>query len=404
MDITHVWENLAKQTNRKIIYLILDGLGGLPNPNYGGTELQVAKTPNLDKIAQQSSCGLLELVGAGITPGSGPGHLSLFGYHPINNLVGRGILAALGIDFELQENDIAARVNFATINEEGKVTDRRAGRIETELNQKLCSKIRDKVKLDFEGEYFLETVSEHRAVLILRGKGLGGNLEDTDPQSTGVKPRPPKATAEDSQKTAEIVSSFVQQVKEVIADEDPANMVLLRGFDAYSPYPSLKERFKLRGLCIADYPMYRGVSHLLGLNVLPKPGGMKQRFYALKENYNDDSDFYFLHIKKSDSTGEDGNFEGKVKVLEAVDELLPMITNLNPDVLVVAADHSTPATMARHSWHPIPVMIQSEFARVDAVDRFDEYSCLQGSLGLRPGIELIGLALANAGKLRKFGA
>ncbi len=403
-DITEIWESLAISQGGKIIYVVLDGIGGLPDHNKGGTELQIAHTPHFDQLAKQSSCGLLEIVGPGITPGSGPGHLTLFGYHPLKYRLGRGVLSALGIDFDLKPGDVAARTNFATIDPEGKVSDRRAGRIETDLNQRLCQKIRDKVQLDFEGEFFFETVSEHRAVLVLRGTGLGGDLNDTDPQRTGIKPHPAKANSDSSEKTAYLVNHFIDQVREVLRDEDPANMVLLRGFEQYQPLPSLQDRFKLKGVCIADYPMYRGVSRLLGMEVLPRPGGMKQRIQTLSDCYGDDYDFYFLHIKKTDSYGEDADFDHKVELIEEIDRLLPTITQLNPDVLVVTADHSTPATMWRHSWHPVPVMLKAATAKVDPVASFDEYACLQGSLGMRPGVHLMGLALAHAERLQKFGA
>lgn len=403
-DITELWENLAIPQGGKIIYVVLDGVGGLPDNQRGGTELQVAQTPNLDKLAQQSSCGLLEVVAPGVTPGSGPGHLTLFGYHPLKYRLGRGVLSSLGIDFDLKKGDVAARANFATMDDEGKISDRRAGRIATDLNQRLCQKIRDRVKLDFAGEFFFETVSEHRAVLVLRGEGLGGDLPDTDPQRTGVAPNSPQAKSEGSQKTAELVSSFIEQVQEVLQDETSANMVLLRGFEQYHPLPSLRNRFKLEGVCIADYPMYRGVSRLLGMKVLPHPGGMEQRFKALADCYGEEFDFYFLHVKKTDSYGEDADFDHKVELIEKVDRLMPQVTALQPDVLVVTADHSTPAIMGRHSWHPVPVMLAAATAKVDPVSSFDEYACIQGSLGTRPGTHLIGLALANAGRLQKFGA
>jgi 2,3-bisphosphoglycerate-independent phosphoglycerate mutase len=403
-DITEIWEDLVWQKDTKIIYLVLDGLGGLPDPKQGGTELQAANTPHLDNLTKESSCGLLDIVGTGITPGSGPGHLALFGYNPLKYRVGRGVLSALGIDFDLEPGDVAARLNFATIDQAGKVTDRRAGRIATDLNQRLCQKIRDKVSLDFEGTYFLKSVSEHRAVLVLRGDGLGDELNDTDPQTTGVPPREPEASSDAAAKTAQLVQSFLRQVKEVLADEEPANMVLMRGFERYDPLPSLRDRFGLTGLCIADYPMYRGVSRLIGMDVAPRPGGLEKRFESLTEHYSDDHNFYFLHVKKSDSEGEDADFPGKVKILEEVDRLLPQILSLAPDVIVVAADHSTPATLGGHSWHPVPFIVHAKSVRVDAVAQFDEYACSKGILGRRPGIDLIGLALANAGRLRKFGA
>ena len=290
-EIAELWSNLAIPRGGKIVYVVLDGIGGLPDKEQGGTELQVAKTPHLDKLAKRSSCGLLEVVAPGVTPGSGPGHLTLFGYHPLKYRLGRGVLSSLGIDFDLQERDIAARANFATMDGEGKISDRRAGRIATELNQRLCQKIRDKVNLDFGGEFFFETVSEHRAVLVLRGEGLGGDLPDTDPQRTDVTPHQPTANFQDSAKTAKLINSFIKQVKDILTDELPANMVLLRGFEKYHPLPSLRNRFKLKGVCIADYPMYRGVSRLLGMEVLSPPGGMEKRFQALSNCYGDNYDY-----------------------------------------------------------------------------------------------------------------
>ena len=403
-DISELWSSLAIPQGGKIVYVVIDGVGGLPDKQRGGTELQIANTFNLDKLAQKSSCGLLEIVAPGVTPGSGPGHLTLFGYHPLRYRLGRGVLSSLGIDFDLQEGDVAARANFATMDEEEKISDRRAGRIATDLNQRLCQKICNAVKLNFEGEFFFKTVSEHRAVLVLRGAGLGGDLIDTDPQRTGIEPHRPQAKTEASKVTAELINSFIEQVKDTLADESPANMVLLRGFEQYHPLPSLRDRFKLKGVCIADYPMYRGVSKLLGMDVLPHPGGIEKRFQALSDCYGEEYDFYFLHVKKTDSYGEDASFDSKVELIEQIDRLMPQVIALEPDVLVVTADHSTPATMGRHSWHPVPVMLRASTAKVDPVSSFDEYACLQGALGTRPGTDLMGLALANAGRLQKFGA
>jgi 2,3-bisphosphoglycerate-independent phosphoglycerate mutase len=407
--ISQIWEELARSQGGKIVYLVLDGVGGLPHPDHGGTELQVAQTPNMDALAKESSCGLLDIVGTGITPGSGPGHLSLFGYNPLKYRIGRGILSALGIDFDLKVGDIAARVNFATVDEEGTVRDRRAGRISTQINQTLCQKINEHVSRDFNGTFFFETVSEHRAVLVLRDQSsdtqhLGGDVMDTDPQRTGVPPKSPKARNESSQQTAILLQSFLRQVSEVLSHETPANMILLRGVERYEPLPSLEERFKLRGVCIADYPMYRGVSRLLAMDVMEPPGGMRQRFETFKSVYSEDYDFYFIHVKKTDSLGEDADFDHKVQQIEAVDTLIPSILELDPDVLVITADHSTPAIMGRHSWHSVPVLLNSKYARIDPVESFDEYACLYGSLGERPGCQLMGLALAHAGRLQKFGA
>jgi 2,3-bisphosphoglycerate-independent phosphoglycerate mutase len=330
--------------------------------------------------------------------------LALFGYDPLTCTPGRGIFSALGIDFDLKEGDVAARVSFATVDREGRVVDRRAGRIDTETNRQLCKKIREAVKLDYEGLFFLETVSEHRAVVVLRCQNLGSRVRDTEPSRTGEHPLEPVALDEDSKRTASIVQSFVDQARDILSDQERANIVLLRGFDTYTPLPSLKSRFGLRGVCVAEYPMYRGIGRLLGMRIEPPPEGIEASFQALRALYGHEYDFYYLHIKETDSSGEDGDFEQKVKAIERVDRLMPMVMDLNPDVLVVTADHSTPVCMRSHSWHPVPLMIYSRVARVDEVNTFDEYACMRGSLGIRPGLHLMGLALAHAGRLVKYGA
>jgi 2,3-bisphosphoglycerate-independent phosphoglycerate mutase len=393
------------QDGGKIVLLVLDGLGGLPREEDGRTELEAARTPHLDALARRSSCGLLEMVGPGITPGSGPGHLALFGYDPLEHLIGRGVLSALGIDFAIEEGDVAARINFATLDEDGRVRDRRAGRLSTDRNRELCEELRRSIELDIDGRYFLETVSEHRAVLVLRGQGLGGHVGDTDPQRTGVVPLEAKATAEDSEKTAALARSFVEQARKVLAGSGgEASGVLLRGFEEYRPMPSLRERFGLRPACVADYPMYRGLSRLLGFDVLPRPGGIEACLETLASLYDGDHDFFFLHVKDTDKAGEDGDFDAKVAALETVDRALPKLMEVEPDVLMVTGDHSSPAAMAAHSWHPVPVLLHARLARRDAVAGFGETECARGSLGLRPARDLMPLALGHAGRLKKYGA
>ena len=403
-DISLIWEELAGD-GKRIVYMVLDGAGGLRNASTGKTALELADTPNIDKLVRTSACGQLELVGPGITPGSGPGHLALFGYDPLQFRLGRGVLAALGIDFGLRDGDVAARINFATIDKNGQITDRRAGRISSEINRKLCNKLRSAVRLDFDGEYFLETVAEHRAVLVLRGENLAADIQDTDPQTTGVPPQEPTPKSDASRRTASLLRSFLAQAHELLADDSPANALLMRGFDRYAPFPGLRERFALNGLCIASYPMYRGLSRLLGMELAPRPKDLPDTFSLFNELYKQSShDFYFLHVKGTDKSGEDGDFASKVAVIEEVDSLLPALIALKPDVLVLTADHSTPASMAAHSWHPVPVLIHAATARADDITHFDEYSCRGGGLGLRPGTHIMGLALAHAGRLRKFGA
>ncbi|MDY6856907.1 MAG: 2,3-bisphosphoglycerate-independent phosphoglycerate mutase [Thermodesulfobacteriota bacterium] len=396
-------EKLIIKNDTKIVYLILDGVGGLSLEGKKGTELQVAHKPNLDKLAEKSICGLLDPIAPGITPGSGPSHFSLFGYDPLESNIGRGILEASGIDFPLTSKDVVARINYATIDTEGRIIDRRAGRITTSDNKRICAKLRDNIDFKHNIDVFIEPVKEHRAVLAFRGEGLHGDIEDTDPQKVGLYPLEPKAIKHESETTAKLVSDFLSQVRSILADEKKANMILLRGFAKHRVYPSMEERFGLKSAAIATYPMYKGIARLLGMAVIPSLTVIEDEFNALKKQYNN-YDFFYIHIKQTDSKGEDGDFDAKVKVIEEVDEFLPRITELNPDVLIVTGDHSTPAKWGGHSWHPLPVILHSRFCRVDQVTRFDEISCIQGGLGRQPSYDLMTIALANAGRLSKFGA
>ncbi|MDZ7261102.1 MAG: 2,3-bisphosphoglycerate-independent phosphoglycerate mutase [candidate division KSB1 bacterium] len=401
--MNHLVDELAIENDTKIILLVIDGVGGVKIPGKTGTELQVAHTPHLDALAQKSECGLLDTVGPGITPGSGPAHFALFGYDPLEANIGRGVLETAGIGLDLTERDVTARINFATLDKQGKIIDRRAGRIDTATNQRICKKLRENIVLSPECEFILETVKEHRAVLVLRADGLSGELIDTDPQTTGVPPLEPQGLVPEAEKTVRLVKSFLEQSRKILADEEKANGILFRGFAKNRAYKSLRERFKLRGLAIANYPMYRGVAKLLGMDLHPVTPDLRSQFEALREKFTD-YDFFFLHVKATDARGEDGDFDAKVKVIEEVDSLLPILTGLSPDVLIVTADHSTPALLKAHSWHPVPVMLYSQYCRSDEVDRFDEIACSRGSLGRQPGVNLMTLALANALRLKKFGA
>ena len=387
----------------KIIFLILDGLGGIQMEEKGGTELQVARTPNLDRLAEISSCGLLDPVGPGITPGSGPAHFALFGYDPFEYNIGRGILEATGIDFPLTERDVVARLNFATVDRDGRVVDRRAGRISTEINQRICKRLSQELKVGEGVQVMVEPVKEHRAILVLRGEGLRGEIEDTDPEREGVRPLEPKAAAPEAERTASLVGKIVSQTGKILIDEPKANMVLLRGFAKHTKYPSMKERYGLNSLAIATYPMYRGISRLVGMKVLSEVSNLKEEFQALTDHFAE-YDFFYLHVKQTDSRGEDGNFDAKVAVIEEVDQFLPQVLALKPDVLVVTGDHSTPAKLAGHSWHPLPLILHSKYCLIDAVKKFDEVSCLGGALGRMRSVDLMPLALANARRLTKFGA
>ncbi|MCF7916338.1 MAG: 2,3-bisphosphoglycerate-independent phosphoglycerate mutase [Candidatus Omnitrophica bacterium] len=400
MDI-EIIRKLKKPANTKIVLLVMDGLGGLPGQD-GLTELEKANTPNLDKLAKAGICGLHQPIASGITPGSGPAHLSLFGYNPIKYQVGRGVLAALGINFALQNGDVAARGNFCTVDEQGKVTDRRAGRISTEKNKELC-KMLSQIKLDG-AEVFVETVKEHRFLLVLRGKDLAADIADTDPQVTGELPHLPKSLSGKENKTIQLIEEFINQAKEVLKDQHPANMALLRGFSKHPSWPSMQEAFGLKSAAIAGYPMYRGIAKLLGMDVLETGETIASEIETLEKHFND-YDFFYFHVKKTDSYGEDGNFKDKVKVIEETDSYIPKVLDLKPDVVLVTGDHSTPFSLASHSWHPVPTLLWSKYARTDNVDKFGERACLQGALGPRiPAVDLMPLALANALRLEKFGA
>lgn len=398
-----ILSELISKNNQKIIYVIMDGLGGAPAKE-GKTELEAANTPFMDELARNGETGLLDPVYPGITPGSGPSHLALFGYDPIQNNVGRGILSALGVDFPLTKKDLAMRVNFVTINEEGIITDRRAGRIPTELNQKLVKKILDNVKVPEGFEFFMQTESEHRALIVLRAEGIDDKITETDPQKVGLPPVEPKGHNKESEKAASALRNILAQIKEILKDEHPANFVVCRGYAKYVKFPSMEERFGLKAAAIAQYPMYRGLAKLVGMDVLPLPETYDAMYELLKENY-DKYDFFYIHFKKTDSYGEDGNFEQKVKVIEMVDNWVKrMVTELHPEVIVITGDHSTPSTFKAHSFHPVPVLLSSQHTIQDKAQAFNEKECSIGYIGRMEMKKILIYAMGHAQKLKKFGA
>jgi len=400
MELDQIRE-IAKSTPSKIVLLVMDGLGGLPHPKTGKTELETANTPNLDRLAREGICGLADPVSPGITPGSAPGHLALFGYDPLRFTVGRGVLEALGIDFELKDGDVAARGNFCTIDHCGLITDRRAGRISTETCAELC-RLLDGFRLD-DVSVLVSPVREHRFVAVLRGEGLSSELSDSDPQAVGAAPKDVVPLHAIAARTARIANQFIARARAALASKHPANMVLLRGFAQYPNFPRMSEVFKLKPAAIAAYPMYRGLAKVVGMKVLDTGTTIEEEFATLAENFAD-YDFFFLHIKQTDSAGEDGDFERKVRVIEEVDRALPRLIDLKPDVIVVTGDHSTPSLLKGHSWHPLPILLHSQWCRADRVEDFSEKACVNGSLGRFPATHVMPLALAHALKLEKFGA
>jgi len=401
MDVHDLTRRLQLKNQSKVVLLVADGLGGLPLTPGGKTELETAKTPNLDALAMKGTLGLSVPVLPGITPGSGPGHLGLFGYDPLQYQIGRGVLEALGIDFDLGPNDVAIRGNFCTLDDKGIITDRRAGRIASEIGAKLCEKL-DKITIPGV-EIFVRPVKEYRLVIVFRAPGLGGAVEDTDPQKTGVPPLDPVARDEASKKTAEIAKEFLAKAREVLKNDAPANFFTMRGIDKQPAIPTFEEVYGMKPAAVAVYPMYRGLARLVSMDVLDAGQTLDDQCARLEAAWND-YDFFFMHYKYTDSTGEDGNFDMKVTRIEQLDAVVPRITALKPDVLIVTGDHSTPSKMRSHSWHPVPTLISAEMCRPDACTTFGEASCLAGGLGRFEAKHLMLQAMAHAGRLEKFGA
>ncbi len=394
--------SLAIPNDKRIVLLVMDGVGDCDNAGTG-TALQQARTPNLDKLAQRSALGLLVPVATGVTPGSGPGHLGLFGYDPLVYQVGRGVLSALGIEFPLEKRDVAARLNFCTLDAKGNVADRRAGRIPDEENRRIVAKLKDKLAAPKGVEVFLETESEHRAVLVLRGDGLDDQIGDTDPQQVGVPPLSPSAGPHASSKTAKMIEGLLRQVREILADEPKANMILARGFAKCPDWPKFADRYRVNPAAVAGYPMYRGVARLVGMPVVSKPTTAAD-VCAEAAKAAADHTFVFAHFKYTDKAGEDGDLPAKIKRIEELDAALPALLAGKPDVLVITGDHSTPPTLKAHSWHPVPVLLAGPHLRGGDGGRFDEVTCRGGQIGTIPSKELMALAMAHAGKLEKFGA
>jgi len=401
MNLHEIIRKLHLRTDSKIVLLVADGLGGLPTWPGGPTELEAANTPHLDALAKEGTTGLLHPVTRGVTCGSGPGHLSLFGYDPTEYLVGRGVLSSLGIDFDLQAGDVAARGNFCSVDESGTVTDRRAGRIADAEGRRLAEKLQ---AIEVPGvELFIRHVKQYRFVSVFRGEDLGDNVSDTDPRSTGVRPRDPEPADDASESTCKAIGEFIRQAREILKDESPANMVLLRGFGRRPELPTLRDLYGLDSCAIAIYPMYRGLSRLLGMHVPEKAEKLGAQVGQMRQLWNE-HDFFFFHHKSTDSSGEDGDFDGKVREIETLDRQLPAIRELDPDVLIVTGDHSTPASLANHSWHPVPVLLNSSTCRPDRTLCFGEREAIGGGLGQFPATELMALAMGHALKLDKFGA
>jgi len=392
------------RTDSKVLLVVADGLGGMALPETGLSELETAKHPNLDSLARESACGVTTPIYPGITPGSGPAHLSLFGYDPTKYEIGRGVLEALGSGIKLTCNDLACRANFATYDKSiNEIVDRRAGRIPTDKNKELCSFLQKNIT-EIDGvKVLIKSGKEHRFVVVFTGDGLEFNLTENDPQKEHRAPLAVKAIDNGSKKSEIVINKFIDRVKELLKDEVPANYPLLRGFAKYPDIPSMGKLYKLTPAAVATYPMYRGLAQLVGMEILSTGETLADEIRTVKDNMSK-FDFFYLHIKKTDAMGEDGNFDGKVKMIEEIDKYIPEIRGLGFDTIVFTGDHSTPAVMKGHSWHHVPALIWSKFTPINDVQKFTERECMHGSLGRMHACEVMPVALANALKLGKYGA
>jgi 2,3-bisphosphoglycerate-independent phosphoglycerate mutase len=400
----HAAEDLSQTNDRRIVFLIMDGLGDIPTADHLQTPLEAARTPNIDALLPNATTGLFDPVAPAITPGSGPGHLGLFGYDPLEHPIGRGVLEALGIDFPLGEDDIAARFNFCTLDSDRNITDRRAGRIGDDINKRLVEKLNAGIKISGPDEVIVSSVSEHRGLVVLRQKGLGGSVPDTDPQTTGVPPLEAVPNDPISEPTAAYLNKFVSQAEEILKDEDRANGLLLRGIDKKPPIPKLGDRFALNPGAVATYPMYRGIARLVGMTVFDPPGDIAATM-AAAGRVPAEYDYLFVHIKYTDKAGEDGDYDRKLQVIEEVDQNLPALMKAKPDVLVITGDHSTPVALKAHSWHTVPALLYAPgTVRPDGSKTFGERACQCGGMGRLPMRHLLPIAMAHALKLAKYGA
>jgi len=397
-----VLPKLVVKNSTKLVMLVIDGVGGTTNEN-GVTELEVANTPNMDALAKSGACGLHRPVGYGLTPGSGPGHLGLFGYNPLKYDVGRGILEALGVDMTVNPGDLAVRGNFATM-EDGLITDRRAGRIRTEHCKQLVEKLSSRISRLESIDIDIKAGRDYRFAVVFRGPELSNMLTEADPQIVGVPPVIAKPLNIRAEKSARIINEFIKMVTDILKDEKPANTVLIRGYAQISQILLTHDKFGLRAVSIASYPMYRGLAKLVGMDTPLCGETVEEEFEQVRKLWNEDYDFFFIHIKKTDSYGEDGNFAGKVGVIEEVDRELPKILDLKPDVITITGDHSTPAVMKSHSWHPVPLVIKGRYTFADDTQKFSERECAKGIVGQIPAEAIMMIMMADAGRLLKYGA
>ena len=393
--------DVVRPTSSRIVMVVVDGLGGMPHPEYGKSELEFADLQTLDALSASSSLGLTTPVLPGITPGSGPGHMALFGYNPVKYLLGRGILEGMGIGADICQGDVAARGNFCVLGEQGNILDRRAGRLDTETCKALCAELNE-IKIDGV-DIKVYPVMDYRFVLVIKGQGLCPNVSETDPQIEGVHPLVAQPLSSDAQSTVGIVKEFVCKATEILSSfEGEANGILLRGFSSLPTLPDFGRQYALSPAAIAAYPMYKGLAGLIGMDVIQSEQTFEGEIDALEANFDDGHNFFFLHYKPADSAGEDGDFIAKVRQLENFSHQINRVIEMEPDVLVICGDHSTPSFTASHSWHPVPVLIKSTYSEGTGTV-FNEKTCREGALGTMQAEHLMLQVLAHANKLKKFG-
>lgn len=391
---------LVQDADSTVVLVVADGLGGYADADHA-SELEEADTPNLDALAAEGSTGLVTPVAAGITPGSGPGHLALFGYDPLEHELGRGVLSAAGVEFPLGPGDIAARGNLASLADDGTVADRRAGRIPDEEARPLVEELEKEIDLG-DVEVFFRHEAAHRVLVVLRGEGLDARVSDTDPGSSGLPPRAPRPLVDAAARTAEVLTRLDEQIRKHLEDRR-AHVLLLRGFDTHRELPSFPDRYGLRAATVAIYPMYRGVARLVGMDALRVERSLDGQAATMRDAWAD-YDYFFLHHKATDEAGHDGDRAAKVAAIEALDRAMPAIRDLDPSVLIVTGDHATPTQLGAHSWHPVPALMWGPHVGRDDVRAFGERACRAGMLGMRPTRELMPIAMAAAGRLAKYGA
>ena len=405
----------------KVLFLIFDGLGDRPIPEFGyKTPLEAAATPNFDALAARSICGLSNALGRGVRPGSDVSHLAIFGYPMERYYTGRGPIEVAGLGIRLQEGDVAFRGNFGTVDGDWNILDRRAGRIR--VVDEFTAAV-DGMKIDGV-EILVRPGTAHRAGVVFRGKGLSANVTDADPHAEGlpVSLVRPKDDTKEAAFTAGVINKFMRASYEILdrmeanekrrqAGQFPANFLLLRGAGMYPTMPTFEQRYGMRACCIAGGGLYKGIGAFLGMDLIEVEGAtalpdssVRNKFIAAKKAL-EQYDFVFTHVKATDSLAEDGNASGKREFIEKCDlaaqELLDLPENV---LLVVTADHSTACELKAHSADPVPIMFCSKHVRVDGVTEFGERAFASGGLGRMVGADIMPTVMNVLGKLHLIGA